>query len=140
MTDTATLNHARYCVCIPEMGNNYLFNSLLPSHVFIQFPFSFTFSRARFLVWGPTHNAAATCCSCSSWMRRRILYLDAMSTMPCFVEEFVAPLFRSDPIGWFEPDPGCTNTTISLHQKHVEALHFSWHKSPFKYAEAFLKG
>ena len=27
-----------------------------------------------------------------------------------------------------------------IYQKHVEALHFSWHKSHFKYAEAFLKG
>ena len=27
-----------------------------------------------------------------------------------------------------------------IYQKHMEALHFSWHKSPFKYAEEFLKG
>ena len=27
-----------------------------------------------------------------------------------------------------------------IYQKHAELLHFSWHKSPFKYAEEFLKG
>ena len=53
---------------------------------------------------------------------------------------YCSTLSRSDPIGESETNPGCSDSTISLYQKHAKALHFSWHKRPFKYAEAFFKG
>ena len=42
----------------------------------------------------------------------------------CMGDRLCSTPFRSDPIGRSEPDPGCSDTTISLYQNHLsKTLH-----------------